>query len=285
MAGRALTLDDAGWMAAAARAALAPLSECAFANLFLFRETHGYRLVEGPWPHLTGRTYDGEETVTPLFDLTAAPVETVREILGEGRRLYPVDEARAVALGEAYEGAWNEADSDYVYDAARMRTLTGLKDRRSQADRFATEAEPRIEPLESASSLRAANTLLDLWLDEAAKPWAATDYAACREALELREALGLSGLVVFAGAEPVGFVLASELTPDMAAIHFAKGLRAPVGVYPFMFRAFARWKTNLRWINFEQDLGHPGFRQAKRSYRPVRMQRKFRLAPRRQGAK
>jgi hypothetical protein len=280
MTGRPLRLEDAGWMAPAARVALAPLSECAFANLFLFRETHHYCVVEGDWPHLVGRTYDGEETATPLFDLAAAPAEAVRRILGAERRLYPVDEARAAALGELYQGGWNEADSDYVYDAARMRTLAGLKDRRSQADRFATEADPRVEPIESAAALGAALELLDLWLAEAAKPWAATDYAACREALELREALGLFGLVAFAGREPAGFVLASMLGPDMAAIHFAKGLRAPVGIYPFMFRAFARWKSNLRWINFEQDLGHPGFRQAKRSYKPARMQRKFRLAPR-----
>jgi hypothetical protein len=285
LSSRALTLDDAGWVTPAARAALSPLSECAFANLYLFREAHQYRVAEGPWPHLLGRTYDGEETATPLFDLAAAPVEAVREILGEGRRIYPVDEVRASALGELYEGGWSDADSDYVYDAARLRTLAGLKDRLSQAERFAAEAEPRIEPIESAAALRAAYRVLDLWLEESAKPWAATDYAACCEALDLREALGLFGLMVFAGRAPVGFVLASALNDDMAAVHFAKGLRSPVGIYPFMFRAFARWKTNLLWVNFEQDLGHPGFRQAKRSYRPVRMQRKFRLAPRRQGAK
>lgn len=280
MTGRPLRLDDAGWLAPAAREALAPLSEGAFANLFLFRETHGYRVVEGEWPHLTGRTYDGEETATPLFDLAEAPMDAVRKIVGTERRLYPVGEGRAAGLGVAYEGGWNDADSDYVYDAARMRTLAGLKDRRSQADRFAAEADTRIESLETASAARAAQALLDLWLAEAAKPWAATDYAACREALELRQALGLLGLVVFAGREPAGFVLASALGPDMAVVHFAKGLRGPVGVYPFMFRAFAQAHPDLRWLNFEQDLGHPGFRQAKRSYRPARMQRKFRLAPR-----
>jgi hypothetical protein len=267
-------------MAPAARAALSPLSECAFANLYLFRDAHHYRVVEGEFPHLLGRTYDGEATVTPLFDLDVAPRDVVRDMLGPERRLYPVSEARAAALGAACEGDWNDADSDYVYEAARMRTLSGLKLRRSQAERFGAAAAPRVEVLQGEGAAQAARAILDLWLAEAAKPWAATDYAACREAIALRAPLGLFGLVVHAGGEPGGFVLASEVAPDMAAVHFAKGLRRLGGIYPYMFREFARTFLRYDWLNFEQDLGHPGFRQAKRSYRPVRMQRKLRLRPR-----
>lgn len=280
-AGRALTLDDRGPVGAAMRAWAAPLSESAFANLYLFRQVHGYRLVEAAdLPHITGTTYDGEETVIPLFDVAAADAGKVRALLGDGPSLFPVEERRAAALADRYVGTWNEADSDYVYDAARMRALAGLKTRRQQADRFEAAAAPVVVPIVRPAETAMAAGVLDQWLADVAKPWAATDYAACREALELREALGLFGLLVLAGGTPGGFVLASELAPDMAVIHFAKGLRSLDGVFPFLFRQFARDYPRYALINFEQDLGHAGFRQAKRSYAPVRLQRKFRLRPR-----
>ena len=141
-------------------------------------------------------------------------------------------------------------------------------------------AQPRVEPIDGAAAERAAALVLDQWLADVAKPWAATDYAACREAIGSRKALGLFGLIVFVGAAPGGFVLASEVAPDMAAIHFAKGLRSLDGIFPWMFRRFAQGHARYAWLNFEQDLGHPGFRQAKRSYRPARLQRKFRLRAR-----
>jgi hypothetical protein len=279
-AGRALTLDDRERVGAALRAGARPLSESAFANLYLFREVHGYRLVEaGGLPHVAGAAYDGEEIAVPLFDLAAADVGEVRALLGPGRRLYPVEEGRAAALADRYAGAWSEADSDYVYDAARMRTLAGLKTRRQQADRFEAVAGPEIVPIARPAETAMAAGVLDQWLADVAKPWAATDYAACREALELREPLGLFGLLVLAGGVPGGFVLASEIAPDMAAIHFAKGLRSLDGVFPYLFRQFARDFPQYDLINFEQDLGHAGFRQAKRSYAPVRLQHKLRLRP------
>ncbi|HEY3696816.1 phosphatidylglycerol lysyltransferase domain-containing protein [Phenylobacterium sp.] len=279
-AGRALTLDDRGRVNAAMRAWATPLSESTFPNLYLFREVHAYRLVETPGlPHVTGAAYDGEAIVIPLFDLAAADAGEVRALLGDGRRLYPVPEHRAAALADRYAASWNEADSDYVYDAARMGALDGLKSRRRQADRFEAAAAPAVIPIASAAETAMAAGVLDRWLADVAKPWAATDYAACREALELREALGLFGLLVLAQGAPGGFVLASEVAPDMAAIHFAKGLRSLDGVFPFLFRQFARRYPQYALINFEQDLGHAGFRQAKRSYAPVRLQRKFRLRP------
>ena len=280
MAGRPLRLDDAAWIGPAARAAMSPLSESAFANLYLYRDVHRYRVVEGALPHVLGETYDGEAVAVPLFDPVAAPVDEVRALLGPSRRLYPVEASWAGHLVDLYTADWNDADSDYVYDAARMRGLTGLKVRRSQADRFEAAANPRVQPIDTPADERAALAVLDQWLADVAKPWAATDYAACREAIEMRAALGLFGLVVFAGREPGGFVLASEIAPDMAAVHFAKGLRSLDGVFPYMFRRFAQDHPRCDWLNFEQDLGHSGFRQAKRSYRPARMQRKYRLRPR-----
>jgi hypothetical protein len=281
--GRPLRLEDAARIAEPLCAIAAGLSESVFANLFLFRNVHGYRLHEGPLPHITGRTYDGVATVLPLFDVRAADVSAVRRLLGADRWLYPFAESRAEDLGGDYAAAWNDDDSDYVYAADRMRSFDGLKTRRQQLRRFEGSPGVSVRPLDDDAAAADAQAVLDRWQADVAKPWAATDYAACAEALAHRTVLGLSGLIVEVAGDPAGFVLASRISSDMAAIHFAKGLRRYDGVFPFMFRAFALEHPGLARLNFEQDLGNPRFRQTKRSYRPLYMARKFRLRPREGG--
>jgi hypothetical protein len=161
-----------------------------------------------------------------------------------------------------------------------MRGLTGMKVRRQQLRKFEALGGIRARPIETDDDAEVARALLDGWQADVAKPWAATDYAACAEAIAVRGALGLVGLIAEAAGEPAGFVLASPIGGKTAVIHFAKGLRRFDGVFPYLFRGFAREFIRFDWLNFEQDLGNPRFRQTKRSYRPVRMGRKYRLRPR-----
>lgn len=275
--GRPLRLEDAARVAAPLGDIAAGLSESVFANLFLFREVHGYRLHEGPLAHISGRTYDGAQVVLPLFEVQGADISALRRLLGADRWLYPFAERPAQALGDRYVSVWNDDDSDYVYDAERMRSFVGLKARRQQLRRFEGASSVSIRPLDDTAAAACAQTILDRWQADTAKPWAATDYAACAQALAQRNALGLFGLIVEVAGDPAGFVLASRISSDMAAVHFAKGLRRYDGVFPFMFRALAREHPDLARLNFEQDLGNPRFRQSKRSYRPLYMARKLRL--------
>lgn len=275
--GRPLRLEDAACIAAPLGAIAAGLSESVFANLFLFRDVHGYRLHEGPLPHVSGRTYDGVQVVLPLFDVQGADASVLRRLLGPDRWLYPFAESQIQTFGDHFVSAWNDDDSDYIYDAERMRSFAGLKTRRQQLRRFEASAGISVRPLDNAAAAADAQIILDRWQADAAKLWAATDYAACAQALAQRDRLGLFGLIVAVAGDPAGFVLASRISSDMAVVHFAKGLRRYDGVFPFMFRTFALAHPDLTRLNFEQDLGNPRFRQSKRSYRPVHMARKFRL--------
>ena len=117
-----------------------------------------------------------------------------------------------------------------------------------------------------------------MWAAQVGRSAAETDYAACREALACFAALGLHGLLVLDDAGVArGFLIAQSLGGSGAAIHFAKGDRNHPGVYPYMFSQYAA-RTSASWLNFEQDLGKPGLRQAKRALDPQRLSRKYRLS-------
>lgn len=280
--GRPITRDDAEWITAMRRQMSPELSDATFVNLYLFRHVHGYRILDGPLPHIRGFGYDGTELVIPLFNQETAPAAVILEILGPTGWLYPFCQAEAEQLGDGFEASWDEADSDYVYASERLRSFQGLKIRRQQLRQFeVSHADGTVvREFGDDETLSAARKILNLWQQDVGGTGRETDFAACMEALDQQTRLGLFGLLVEVNRAPAGFVLASRLSARMAAIHFAKGLRRFPGIYPFMFRAFARANAGFDLINFEQDLGRPGFRQAKQSYQPVYLARKYRLRPR-----
>lgn len=258
------------------------LSEYSFANLFLFRHAHNYRFREGALPAILGRTYDGEEHVMPLFEWRNHTEELLAEVRAARAIVYPIAESNLPSLLPA--GAvvsWRPDDADYLYATKRMGAYSGsaLKAKRRLAELFVESCAPSVAPIEPVDRER-LQTILDGWLRDVGRPIEATDYSQCVEALEHLDDLGLFGLIASdrEGA-PRAFVLASEVTEGMAAIHFAKARRSPDGALPFLFRAFARVHgPRYSLLNFEQDLGNPGFRQNKRSYAPVRQAQKLRLA-------
>lgn len=271
-----LTLEDEAWFAGGAGQICAHLSESAFSNLYLYRAVHRYRRHDGPLPHISGVTYDGVRCVLPLFDPASAPAPLVEDMLGDGC-LFPMSDGQAQAWGDRFRAAALDDDSDYVFDARRMARLTGAKERRRQADLFEDHHQPQLRDIGPADD-QALLAILSGWLEDVGRLREVTDTDICAEAIALRERLGLFGLIAHTRqGEPAGFLLASALAPDMAAVHFAKGRRLFEGVFPAMFRAFARRRPGFRWINFEQDLGNPGFRQSKRAYAPARLMRKNRL--------
>lgn len=254
-----------------------PLSEYSLANLFLFRARHRYRFLETPIPHVRGTTYDGERHVLPLAPLDA---ETCMALLDTADCIGPLGaEAGALAARFALDCAWNDADSDYVYSAERLATLADAKAKRAQARAFERDSRPRAIQFD-AESAQSAREVLDGWFADVGRAPDDTDLSECREAIDHAYALGLEGLIVFAGGGPVAFLLAGPGADSSRIVHFAKGRRACSGAYPWMFARYASACGAMR-INFEQDLGKPGFAQAKRAFTPLERLRKYRLRQRR----
>ncbi|MDR2732198.1 MAG: phosphatidylglycerol lysyltransferase domain-containing protein, partial [Fibromonadaceae bacterium] len=97
------------------------------------------------------------------------------------------------------------------------------------------------------------------------------DYDSAKEALELHEFLGFSGLVFYVKGTPVGYCQ-GEILPDEKsfAVHFEKAIDKYKGIYQYINQEFAKSiLENITYINREQDLGDEGLRQAKMTYRPV----------------
>jgi uncharacterized protein len=251
------------------------LSEHVFANLYLFRAVHDYRLRRAPIPHILGLTYDKARHAMPLAPCDAS---IANRLLESADCLYPLAGVAGQDDESRFRVSWNEDDSDYLYEAQRLAALGGprLRDKRRQASSFASVAKPSIRTLDRESRHH-AYAVLDLWSRQVAPLHRETDYEACREALDCLEALGMGGMLVTAAGKACAFLLFSRLSQDTVVVHFAKGDRELDGLYPYLFSQFAA-QAGVPWLNLEQDLGKVGLRQAKRALDPTRRLRKFRLA-------
>lgn len=258
------------------------LSEYCFTNLYLFRELHEYRVIAGDLPCVAGKTYDGYRHLMPLFDLSVVDYGSLLELLEGYDFFFPVGQEVVRHLdGNRFMVESNSDDSDYIYDVERLSTYQGgkLRKKRNLMKNFVTKHDPCCVMF-NRESKDDAREILKQWLSDKGKSLHETDYCQCLEAIGLYEELGLTGLIGYVGDDPAGFLLARKIHPRMLAIHFAKGKDRYPGVFQYLFNRFAsNCRGSADFLNFEQDLGKPNFRQTKRSYCPERMLPKFRIRP------
>jgi len=180
---------------------------------------------------------------------------------------------------------------DYVYATARMIDLAGgdLASKRQARNRFARRYAARTEPY-GPQHLDECTRLLLLWNAqvEASAGQAGSsasvkrnkDVIAAREALVHCEALGLRGLVLFAGDQIVGFTLGEMLDETTCSIIIEKTDRQFTGSAQYIFSEFCRqaW-AHTQWCNVGDDWDVPSLAWTKESYRPAMRLEKFILRP------
>lgn len=283
--GAPLTLSLRATLAALVEAVAADaghdrLSEHSFANLFLFRRVHDYRFHARPVPHVTGRTYDGARHLFPLVALDERSLARLAPALADGTCLFPIAAWQLASLDpERFEWSTDPDDSDYLYPAENFR---GYRGTRLAPKRNLTRQLLRAHALrtEHWSPARAGDcrAILAAWMADRAKTSGEADEAACLAALRHAPRLGLRGFVHYADGTPAGFVLAEAFADGTFVMRFAKGRDRFKGIYPWMFQHFCgQSSSEVRWLNFEQDLGLANFRQTKRSYAPSVLLAKYRV--------
>lgn len=260
------------------------VSEFVFANLYLFRKAHGYALCRAEKSLVIfGRGYGGEAYFLP--PLEGEPGETARMLLAADNSLYGADD-RFVAdhLTPAGITASEDRNSfDYLYLRQELATLPGNRfhKKKNRINYFTSRHRFSVEPF-SARHLSGAIELLKDWRRvRQPAPGSPLDLeiGATGEALELAGELGLEGVVILLEGRVAAFSLGERLNWETAVCHFEKADPFIEGLAQLVNREFSRLLfTDCTFINREQDLGEPGLREAKISYHPVRLVKKYRVA-------
>lgn len=262
---------------------LQPLvAEFSFANLFLFRHIHCYQLSTLDDSLLiSGRGYDGQQYVLP--PLSGDLGETARRLLAEGWTLFAADERFVAAhLGHyRYAVAADRDNDDYLYLRSDLAELPGKRfHKKKNRISYFTARHPYTVDTFSRRHLAGALALLDQWarVHHDADRSIQTETEATREGLELAEELGLGGVVVLTASGVAAFALGEKLNDSTYVCHFEKADPFLEGASQLVNREFSRsLPAEYTFINREQDLGVSGLREAKLSYHPTGMVRKFKV--------
>ena len=259
------------------------ISELTFANLFLFRKVHDYRLtLAGDAVLALGQGYDGSRHFLPPFggDVGAA----TRQLLAAGLTLYGADDAfleRYLPAG-GLEVVPDRDNFDYLHLKQEMALLNG-KDyhrKKNRVNYFMVRHRFTVESYH-AGHLEGALALLEEWRRvrlSMAPSSVQGEVEGAGEALRLHGELGLSGVVVLVDGVVKGFALGERLNRETAVCHFEKADLFMEGLYQLLDREFSRLLfTDCQYLNREQDLGELSLRQAKLSYHPCQLLAKYRV--------
>jgi|WetSurMetagenome_2_1015567.scaffolds.fasta_scaffold00378_13 uncharacterized protein len=256
------------------------ISEYSFANLYLFRRAHDYRVLDGEELYIRGKMRDGTPYVMPARDVRRVSAGVTEDAVRNFRMMFPVPEEWLSAFDSSvYAVSSTDADSDYLHDTAKLSVYASnkLHAQRNLTNQFIRRYGSNAFPLTN-DRLPHAREILDAWQRDAGTSSGESDYDACREAIDLYDELVLCGAIYYADSEPAGFIMGEELNASTFALHFAKGVRKFSGIYQYMYQQFATvMPSRYTALNFEQDLGIEGLRRAKSSYHPETMIRKYRV--------
>lgn len=254
------------------------ISEFTFANIFLFRSVHNYRVarLEDGNIVITGRDGDAPFFMLP-FGLPEKPA--LQSLLKEHGSMKCVPEALAKEFSrQGYRVVEDRDNFDYLYSRRELAGLSGRRYHRKKnlvnyfTGTYSCEVRPLLKEL-----VHDGLHVLEEWRKGSGVDG---DYGSAVEALEDLEELGLCGWIYYVDKEPAAYTLGEELNGNTFVLHFEKGLDRYKGLLQFVNRNFASaLPERYELINREQDLGDSGLRQSKLSYRPHGLVKKFRVFP------
>jgi hypothetical protein len=259
-----------------------PLSEYNFANLYLFKKIHQYRLIEVmPSRYcIKGVSYDKKSFFMPLFHPSdwGSYIKIAKDHHID--YLFPIPELWTPELeAKGYSLEISESDSDYLYDAESIRMYRGrhLDGQRNLVRNLLSEHSVNINEI-SAETLPEAYKVIDAWEQENRSMNTLSDVEACREGALEASQLGLQGWIYKVDETPTGLLIGGPLTSHIYMYHFSKASLGYRGLSALMHQDIAsRIDRKYTILNWEQDLGIEGLRHAKRSYHPQSLAGKGKL--------
>lgn len=180
---------------------------------------------------------------------------------------------------------------DYIYSLEELATLKGHKfeSKRGFLHRFLKHfpefAMERINLLDPSIQKKIV-ALNDVWtknkLVHGKNPQSTNEALALERLFISAEHFNIVAFGLFIKNELAGFTIDEFIGESSYALsHFIKGDIDVVGIFPMLLYASCAdfLKAGRHLFNYEQDLGLPGLRKAKESYRPVTYLRKYSIRP------
>ncbi|HEX2953045.1 MAG TPA: phosphatidylglycerol lysyltransferase domain-containing protein [Bacillota bacterium] len=183
-----------------------------------------------------------------------------------------------MVTGQSVNTAEDRANWDYLYLTQDLIDLKGRKYQhiRNQINKFENVYQYEYVPMKP-EDFPQVEAIFSSWAAVHSDELTVSDEReALHEAFVSFEQLNLKGGMILVGDEAVAFSIGSSLKDDTVQIHFQKARPEYNGAYALVSREFiAHSWHQTTYVNWEDDLGLPGLREAKRRYHPIKMVEKY----------
>jgi len=188
---------------------------------------------------------------------------------------------RVLALLPMANEICEEDASDYVYEAEKLRTLSGgkLQKRRNHYNAFLRLNEGRYvaEPI-TPENKEEVKAFLTQWKTESTDEYFLYEKEGVLSVLDLIEVLPYQGLLIRIDGAIKAFLIGTLSSDRMVQINIEKADPTVRGLYQAIeVEYLKRYYPQATLVNREDDMGLESLRQAKRALDPLTMIRKFRI--------
>ena len=165
---------------------------------------------------------------------------------------------------------------EYVYLASDLAELSGssYSKIRNRLNKFKKNFKYDLEKI-SDDNIEEVRSFLKrwcLWKDCESDPLLEAEKKAILYSISNFFKLGLSGTAIRINEDIEAISVYEAMDSEMAVIHYEKGSPDYDGIYKIINQETSNiLKNNFKYINRESDMGIPGLKKAKTSYRPHHM--------------
>jgi len=227
-------------------------------------------------------SFFGEFLVDESIDLLMNLLD--KESLPRQLKLVPEMVIKNITNTSKYNMIEDLSSFDYLYYLDKLKTYDGnkLRSKRNLSNRFKKlyldKTKIKILNSHNQKIRNEIFALLDIWVNNKKNKENQNELIAIHRALEINEINNLVFVGIFIEEIFAGFVI-NELTvqKEFAIIHFEKADADYIGIYAYLMQENAKILSSMgkKILNYEQDLGLPGLRLGKKSFRPMSYLKKY----------
>ena len=292
-----ITIDKKGYLESFLKRRCSVNSEFSFTNLFMWRRSYDikYTVIDDTLCILPKHGSGPRSATFPIGfmacdgsqrDISNA-INILTKYFQENNeplliRLY--NEKAVDMLERAFPDKFvitEDRDSfDYVYKIENLISLSGKKyhSKRNHVNRFMAKYSDFKYRTLTPDDKDQVISLFDRWSDnkDFDKVSLLEEREAILELLDNWETLGVTGGGLFADDRMIAFSFGEVLCGDTVVIHLEHADTDYEGAFAAMNNLFLKneW-ADFVYVNREEDMGIPGMRKAKESYRPKFMVKKY----------
>lgn len=213
-------------------------------------------------------------------DFKAAVLEIIKdaEALGIQPRIYGITESYKELLNhdfpDKFTFTYDDGNYDYIYRVDALANLSGKKyhSKRNHIANFKRNNPDWCFEEINSSNISECIELHTNWIYE--KDDNDSDYSLEFESVlagfENYDEIGFKGGLIRVDSKPIAYTYGERLNDKCFVTHFEKAPASIQGAYAIINQEFAKrlLENGFELVNREEDLGIPGLRKAKQSYKP-----------------